>query len=352
MKQREAERQQPRRHAGGQDRQEIPGGMRAAMHLGGEALEMLLDEEEAQELVVGERNRDEPGCGDREKQRASGENLHFSKQCPVALDQDIESERRQRQHDADQSLAQHGEGACRPGEEHVPEHEREHGAAEEERQPHVQRIDLPEHDVERAAGKDRGRIQSRRRAEQAVAGGKHQEKSGEPGERRPQPGGPILDFKYLEERGGGPVLQRWLLEVLEAVQARRDPVAARQYLARDLGVAALVGLVKRPHAERAEPRDREQRKHEPHAALRHANSSAAATLRSSATRMLKVRQAALRSIASTPMPAAASGAVSRGCGKRWRGPVPSRTISTPRFASLSKSSLFKRSKTSASHAST
>src|SRR2546422_8412097 len=70
MKQREAERQQPRRHAGGQDRQEIPDGMRAAMHLGGEALEMLLDEEEAQELVVGERDRDEPGRGDREKQRS------------------------------------------------------------------------------------------------------------------------------------------------------------------------------------------------------------------------------------------------------------------------------------------
>ena len=135
------------------------------MHLGGEALEMLLDEEEAQELVVGERDRDEPGCGDREKQRASGENLHFSKQCPVALDQDIESERRQRQHDADQSLAQHGEGACRPEQEHVPEREREHGAAEEERQPHVQRIDLPEHDVERAAGEHRGGVEARGRAE-------------------------------------------------------------------------------------------------------------------------------------------------------------------------------------------
>src|SRR2546426_7209424 len=38
------------------------------------------------------------------------------------------------------------------------------------------------------------------------------------------------------------------------------------------------------------------------------------------------------------MPAAASGAVSRGWGKRWRGPVPSRTISTPRFLSKEKSS--------------
>src|SRR6266850_3378354 len=284
IKQREAERQQPRRHAGGQDRQEVPGGTRAAMHLGGEALEMLLDEEEAQELVVGERDRDEPGCGDREKQRASGENLHFSKQCPVALDQDVESHGRQRQHDADQSLAQHGEGARRPEEQPVAEGEREHGAREEKRQPHVQRIDLPEHDVERAAGEHCGCIQSRRRAEQAAASGEHQEKAGEPGQRRPHSGGPILDFKYLEERGGGPVLQRRLLEVLEAVQARRDPVAARHHLARDLGVAALVGLVERPHAEI--PREM----------------------------------------------------VAGGGGKRWRGPVPSRTISTPRFLSKEKSS--------------
>src|SRR6266850_1675155 len=254
------------------------------MHLGGEALEMLLDEEEAQELVVGERDRDEPGCGDREKQRASGENLHFSKQCPVALDQDIESERRQRQHDADQSLAQHGEGARRPGEEHVPEREREHGAAQEERQPHVQGIDLPEHDVERATGEHRGGVDPRGRAEKTPSCKKHHENSRKAGERSPQPCRPVRDFEQREERGGGPVLQRRLLEVLEAVQARRDPVAARHHLARDLGVAALVGVVERPHAEI--PREM----------------------------------------------------VAGGGGKRWRGPVPSRTISTPRFLSKEKSS--------------
>src|SRR5438094_6503320 len=105
MKQREAKRQQPRRHAGGQDRQEMPGGMRAAMHLGGEALEMLLEEEEAQELVVGERDRDEPGSRDHEEKDRSGNDAHLTDQAPVALDQDIKSDGRQRQHDADQSLA-------------------------------------------------------------------------------------------------------------------------------------------------------------------------------------------------------------------------------------------------------
>src|SRR6266480_653066 len=169
MKQREAKRQQPRRHAGGEDRQEIPGGMRAAMHLGGEALEMLLDEEEAKELVVGERDRDEPGRGDREKQRDTRKNPHFSKQSPVAFDQYVKSNRANRQDNPDQSLAQHGEGACRPEQEHVPEREREHGAAEEERQPHVQRIDLPERDVERAAGEHRGGVEARGRAEKTPA---------------------------------------------------------------------------------------------------------------------------------------------------------------------------------------
>ena len=40
----------------------------------------------------------------------------------------------------------------------------------------------------------------------------------------------------------GPVLQRGLFEIFEAVQTRRDPVAARHHLARDLGVAPLVGV--------------------------------------------------------------------------------------------------------------
>src|SRR5256885_15470929 len=105
MKQREAERQQPRRHAGGQDRQEIPGGMRAAMHLGGEALEMLLDEEEAQELVVGERDRDEPGSRDHEEKDRSGNNAHLTDQAPVALDQYVKGDCAERQDDPDQSLA-------------------------------------------------------------------------------------------------------------------------------------------------------------------------------------------------------------------------------------------------------
>src|SRR2546428_11865697 len=105
MKQREAERQQPRRHAGGQDRQEIPGGMRAAMHLGGEALEMLLDEEEAQELVVGERDRDEPGRRDHEEKNRSGNDAHLTDQAPVSLDQYVKSNRALRQDNHHQSLA-------------------------------------------------------------------------------------------------------------------------------------------------------------------------------------------------------------------------------------------------------
>src|SRR5205085_353256 len=94
--------------------------------------------------------------------------------------------------------------------------------------------------------------------------------------------------EQFKKRGRRPVLQRRLLEVPEAVQARRQPVAARHHLARDLAIAALVRLVERPDGERAEPQDREQdpearraRRHSKRcakSAALHARTSAAVTM--------------------------------------------------------------------------
>ena len=58
----------------------------------------------------------------------------------------------------------------------------------------------------------------------------------------------------------GPVVERGLLEVAVPVQARRDEVPRREHLARDLGVARLVGLEERGVAGLGdEERDRERR---------------------------------------------------------------------------------------------
>ena len=60
-------RQEPGRQAERQDRQEEPHRLVAAVHARREALEMLLHEEKMRELVVPDRDRDEPRRGERKK---------------------------------------------------------------------------------------------------------------------------------------------------------------------------------------------------------------------------------------------------------------------------------------------
>ena len=75
---------------------------------------MLLHEEEMRELGIAQRHRDEPGRRDDEKKRRSARQLEPAQQCPVAPDHHVKRHGRGRQHDADQPLAQHGEGAGGP----------------------------------------------------------------------------------------------------------------------------------------------------------------------------------------------------------------------------------------------
>ena len=114
-------------------------------------------------------------------------------------------------------------------------------------------LDRPDH-----AGEHRGGIRAGSSiAEQPGPERGHQDESGETGERGPQARDPVAQPEDLERGRGGPVLQRRLLEVLQAVQARRQPVAARHHLARDLGVAAFVGVEQIALPEVGEPGDAE-----------------------------------------------------------------------------------------------
>src|SRR5450759_555957 len=93
-------------------------------------------------------------------------------------------------------------------------------------------------------------------------------------------------------RGRRPVLQRWFFEILDVVQARGGPVAACHHLARDLGVPPLVRVDQLAVFEIGEPDEAEDDQQNDLQAPGHAtgvigiqlNSSAAATLRSSAAR--------------------------------------------------------------------
>src|SRR5450759_1886891 len=89
-------------------------------------------------------------------------------------------------------------------------------------------------------------------------------------------------------RRRGPVLQRGFFEILDVVQARRGPVAAGHHFPRDLGVAPLVRVDQLAVFEVGEPNRREGEKQYEGAGDGgfQLNSSAAATMRSSAARKL------------------------------------------------------------------
>src|SRR5260370_1186558 len=74
---------------------------------------------------------------------------------------------------------------------------------------------------------------------------------------RTTPMGPLQ--KNASATGAEKEVERRLLEVLDAVERRRDEVAGAGHLARDLGVAAVVGLVERMDRDPAEEEERGER---------------------------------------------------------------------------------------------
>ena len=103
-----------------------------------------------------------------------------------------------------------------------------------------QGVDVPDEHPQQARAQHQRRVPAGLCAEQPPAGEKHHEHAEETGEHAPQPGRPCMLAEQGVGRRRGPVLQRGFFERLDAVQARRGPVAARHHFARDFGVAPLV----------------------------------------------------------------------------------------------------------------
>src|SRR6185437_334533 len=89
--------------------------------------------------------------------------------------------------------------------------------------------------------------------------GARQQQPRETTQCRPQTHRPGVRADQLLGYRGGPVLQRRLLEVLHPIEPRGHPIAAAQHLARDLAVAALVGVEQRGYAEGRKPQQEQQR---------------------------------------------------------------------------------------------
>jgi len=91
--------------------------------------------------------------------------------------------------------------------------------------------------------------------EQPRAGKCGHQHAGKTGQGRPQPGSPFAFAESLVSGGSHPVLKRRLLEIFDAVQARRDPVSGHRHFTRNFRVASFVRTHQVAIVEVAEPRD-------------------------------------------------------------------------------------------------
>ena len=134
------------------------------------------------------------------------------------------------------------------------------GGRQEKGQAHVERVEMPEQEIGERAGEGGRGEQAGAAIPQPGAREAHDQHAGEAGQRGPQSRRPLARAERHVGGRGGPVLQRRLLEVLQAVQAWGQPVAGRDHLARDLGIAAFVRLDQFAVAESAEPDQRQQQR--------------------------------------------------------------------------------------------
>ncbi len=114
----EPENRQPGEDPGDEERDEVVPGAGAEMLGREEALEMLVNEKEAKELVVGARDRDEPRRGQQRVDRDSGADAKPSPQREIARDRRVCDESPGRQRNADQALRQRCAGHRRPDDRH------------------------------------------------------------------------------------------------------------------------------------------------------------------------------------------------------------------------------------------
>ena len=250
-----------------------------------EALEVLVDEVELQEVGMAKGHRDVPGNREREKEQKRAPREDAPERAPPARGEGPQDDRASRQDDADETLQEDRRRAR--GVEGV---ERAAGAPRLSR-----RIALRERREGERRGRERGREhrvdqrdprerdeQNRRREDQAgeescsrpPAPPREGDREEDHGHSRELPREAHRELGRAEERhrrGDRPVVERRLLEVEDAVQTRGHEVVRGEHLARNLAVAAFVRLEERdlPGLENEQQdREKQEREERPVDALR------------------------------------------------------------------------------------
>ena len=117
---------------------------------------------------------------------------------------------------------------------------------------------MADHDIDDAARQNYRGIKPCLAPEQSRTGKSGHQHAGETGQGRPQPGSPFTFAESLVSGGSHPVLKRRLLEILDAIEARRVPVSGDRHFTRNFRVTSFVRTHQVAIVEVAEPRDTKQ----------------------------------------------------------------------------------------------
>ncbi|MNM77047.1 hypothetical protein D3C81_888890 [compost metagenome] len=234
------------------------------------ALPVLVHEEEVQELGIAPCHQPVPWHRYQQHHRNARKRMQAPPQRQVARDAGVRHQRQPRQHQPGQPLGQQRNTHCRPARQHPVAPRRWRGArvlrqqharqcaGQDAGERHVERIEVSRGIPHRRRCQHQPRQPARARAEPARRRQHRRRHAGQSRKRYAQPGLPFADAEQRVRERRHPHVEGRLFEVLQPVIADRDPVAADQHLARDLGVAALVRSQQVARAQRAEPQQRER----------------------------------------------------------------------------------------------
>ena len=208
--------------------------------------------------------------------------MHALPQRPIARPERVDNQGRSRESRSYQAFRQHRQPQRHPRQPHpvalgagggiahaaaLRQHQGQHAKVEKEGHAHVERVDVADQHVKQTAGADSRRQHTGLHAPKARAHQAHQQHTQKTAQGRPETRSPVRHAEDFVSGGGGPILKRRFLEILEAVLAWCNPVAGGDHFARHFGVAALVRPDQFARLQIAEPDHRQHKQQRPqHAA--------------------------------------------------------------------------------------
>ena len=235
------------------------------------ALDVFVDEKEAQKFRIAPRREHEPWRGDRRIDRDRAEPRHPENLSRAPLGQQPGEPDRARQHQRHRALGERARGGHRRRQQEPSAArravkarrarrgpERAERGGNEKRERRIERREAGEAENQRRERQDHRGGESHRRAEHRLAQRRGHGHLGHARERGRQTHGQLVGAEQLYRERLGPIDERRLFEIAHPVVVRGHVVVREHHLARDFRVASFVGLPQRGTAERGQIEDRRE----------------------------------------------------------------------------------------------